>query len=300
MPAKHIELKVGILVLVSLGIITLAVYLGRGFVLGQEYNSYRVYFDEVGALSTGARVTVSGVPKGKVTELELDQGKVLVTLDIESDVTLKEDATFSVKNVGLMGERFVAVTTGTSDTVLSTDQPAVGEFDAGIPEVMGLMGQVVEDVSRLVTALEKSVMSPQTLDKFSESITSLKAVAIRLDSLTHRSVPKIDQAIADISSVATTIESGIERNQAFIDSGAYRFSVASQRLDDIMVQLEATAASVHEFALQMEESEGTMRLLMEDRRLYDDLRRAAQNLDSLVLDIRAHPQKYINLSVEIF
>jgi hypothetical protein len=39
---------------------------------------------------------------------------------------------------------------------------------------------------------------------------------------------------------------------------------------------------------------------MEDRRLYDDLRKAADNLDDLVSDIRANPRKYINLKFELF
>ena len=43
-----------------------------------------------------------------------------------------------------------------------------------------------------------------------------------------------------------------------------------------------------------------MQLLMEDRRLYDDLRRTADNVDDLINDIRANPRKYINLKVELF
>jgi hypothetical protein len=40
--------------------------------------------------------------------------------------------------------------------------------------------------------------------------------------------------------------------------------------------------------------------MMKDRRLYDDLRGTADNIDQLINDIRANPQKYINLKVEIF
>jgi hypothetical protein len=40
--------------------------------------------------------------------------------------------------------------------------------------------------------------------------------------------------------------------------------------------------------------------LMQDRRLYDDLRRTAGSLDDLVKDIREHPKKYLNVKVELF
>jgi hypothetical protein len=39
---------------------------------------------------------------------------------------------------------------------------------------------------------------------------------------------------------------------------------------------------------------------MEDRRLYDDVRRTAMNIDSLVDDIRQDPKKYINFTLELF
>ncbi|HVP06975.1 MAG TPA: hypothetical protein VMS71_03960, partial [Candidatus Acidoferrum sp.] len=54
------------------------------------------------------------------------------------------------------------------------------------------------------------------------------------------------------------------------------------------------------FADALNNEDGTVRLLLDDRRLYDDLRRAAGNLDELVNDIRANPRKYINLKVQIF
>jgi len=41
-------------------------------------------------------------------------------------------------------------------------------------------------------------------------------------------------------------------------------------------------------------------LLLEDRRLYDDLRHTADNIDDLIQDIRDNPRKYINLKVELF
>ena len=67
-------------------------------------------------------------------------------------------------------------------------------------------------------------------------------------------------------------------------------------LDD----LEEASVRLNNFAADLEQSEGSLRLLLEDRRLYDDLRGTARNLDSLVDDIRANPRKYINFTLEIF
>jgi hypothetical protein len=41
-------------------------------------------------------------------------------------------------------------------------------------------------------------------------------------------------------------------------------------------------------------------MMVDDRRLYDDLRKTADNLDDLIRDIRENPKKYIQLKVELF
>jgi phospholipid/cholesterol/gamma-HCH transport system substrate-binding protein len=300
MPSKNIELKVGLLVLIGAAILVFAVWLAKGYRYGQEFYSVSVMFPEVGALATGDPVAVSGVNKGKVKSLGLYKGGVMVELDISSDVILMEDASFVVKNIGLMGERFVAVKTGTSDKKLDLTQFTNGTFDAGIPEVMGMMGGVIKNMNDLVDLLEKTVISPATLDKFSQTITSMQKIAERIESLSEKNVPQIDSAIGNFTRVAEGIKNGIDRNQPYIDTAAQNFDVASRKLMQVLEGLEEASNRLKAFAVDLDESEGTMRMLMEDRRLYDDLRRSTQNLDSLVNDIRENPKKYINFTVEIF
>lgn len=300
MASKNIELKVGMLVLISVAILVLAVYLARGYRYGQDFYSISAMFPEVGALSTGDPVAVSGVTKGKVQKLSLSEGGVLVKMDLAKDVILKEDASFVVKNIGLMGERFVAVKTGKSPVKLDLGRPAVGSFDAGIPEVMGTMGQVIEKMHNLIGLLERTAISPATLDKFSETVTNLHQIAVRLDAATERNTPRVDSAIGDFAELAHNLKVGLNRNQPRLDTAMTNLDSTSRRLMAALSDLEQASAKFKSFAEDLNQSEGTLHMLMQDRRLYDDLRMTAKNLDSLVADIRQNPKKYINFSVEIF
>lgn len=300
MASKNIEIKVGLLVVVSVLIVIGAIYIAKGYRYGQKFYSVSAWFPEVGALSTGDLVSISGVNKGKVKELTLSEGGVLVRMDVATDVTLKEDAQFAVKNIGLMGERFIAVRPGTSERNLDLTRPAAGAFDAGIPEVMGIMGEVIVKMNDLVGLLQKTVISPATLDKFSETVTSLRAITSTLESATDRNVPKLDSTIDNFAALAHNVRAGLERNTPYIDTGAQNFAAASQRLKVMLGDMETASNKLKTFAEQLEQSDGTLRMLMEDRRLYDDLRTTARNLDSLVNDVRQNPKKYIKFSVEIF
>lgn len=300
MASRNIELKVGLLVIIGVAILIFGIYLAKGYRYGQDFYTTTVKFPEVGALSPGDPVSVSGVQKGKVRNISLFEGDVLVEIDLSRDVVLKEDATFIVKNIGLMGERFVAVYTGKSETVRDLTHPGSGGFDPGIPEVMGMMGDVIGHVNDLVLMLEKTVISPTTLDKFSASVKNLHKITSRIESSTTTNAPKIDSIVGDLGIVVRQFKNGWDKNQTHIDSAAVNFDKASRQLVALLDDLEITTAHLNLFATDLSESEGTIRMLMEDRRLYDDLRTTAKNLDSLVNDIRENPKKYISFSVELF
>ncbi|MCP4566322.1 MAG: MCE family protein [FCB group bacterium] len=300
MASKNIEVKVGLLVIVGAAILIVALYLAKGYQYGREFYSVNVLFPEVGALAPGDPVAVSGVNKGKVKGIELFEGRVLAQLDMGTDVELKEDATFIVKNIGLMGERFVAVKTGKSETPLDLTQPASGGFDPGIPEVMGMMGDVIGNMGDLINLLEETVISPATLDKFSETVTNLNKITGRLESATKTNIPKIDSAINDFTIMAKRLKNGLAQNQEHIDTAVVNFDEASRRLIALTDDMAEASARLKSFATDLDESEGSLRMFLEDRRLYDDLRLTAHNLDSLVTDIRDNPKKYINFTVEIF
>jgi phospholipid/cholesterol/gamma-HCH transport system substrate-binding protein len=300
MTTQNVELKVGFLVLIGAAILIFAVWLAGGLRYGQEFYPVTIMFPEVGALSSGDPVAVSGVNKGKVKKIGLHEGNVMVTLDMASDVVLKEDASFVVKNIGLMGERYVAVKTGKSPNRLDVTAPAAGEFDAGIPEVMGMMGDVIRSMDHLVGLLRETVISPATLDKFSETIDNMQKITARFEKATETNVPKVDSAVDNFARLADALKKGLDRNQSYIDTAAQNFDAASRRLLKLVADMEDASAKFKSFATDLDESEGSLRMLMEDRRLYDDMRRTAQNIDSLVMDIRQDPRKYINFTMELF
>jgi phospholipid/cholesterol/gamma-HCH transport system substrate-binding protein len=67
-------------------------------------------------------------------------------------------------------------------------------------------------------------------------------------------------------------------------------SAASENLD-------AVSSSLRTVLGRMEAGEGTLGRLSTDEALYTNLSAAASSLDSLLVDLRAHPNRYINISI---
>jgi phospholipid/cholesterol/gamma-HCH transport system substrate-binding protein len=301
MAVNNIEFRVGVIIVLGLCILFGSLYWLQGRRIERNAHRIKVSFQDVGTLAIGDRVTVSGVQKGKVDGLALTSSGVDVELLLYNDVILNRDASFVIRNLGLMGERFVAVLPGTDTTArLDVSRSTIGSYDVGLPEVMGLMGEMIVELRSLVHSLKQTVASDTSLTKVSNTVANLEEVSRSLASYMSRNTGKMDQIVEDFSSASRDVRRMISRNAPLVDSSASRFERATIDLESFAVGLDTLSRSARQFADRLNNPDGSLSLLTEDRKLYDDLCRTAKNLEELISDVRANPKKYMNLTVEIF
>ena len=298
--ATNIEFRVGVIVLLGIIILLGSLYWLQDYRVKRDARSATVKFESVGTLAVGDKVTVSGVRKGKVNDLQLVDGGVLVELLVYRDVNLKRDATFTIRNYGLMGERFIDISPGRDSLPYQWEQTAVGRYDPGIPEVMGLLGEMTVELRQVVVALRKSVASDESLDKFNRMVSNMEQVSASLRDYMERNESKLDETANNFLAASRNVKKMLQRNEGLVDSSLTRIDRATVKLEAFTCQLDTLAQSARHFADMLENGDGTVQAMLEDRRLYDDLRKAADNLDDLVSDIRENPRRYINLKFELF
>jgi len=300
MAAKNVEFRVGLLIIAALVIFGGAIIWIQGYRFEQANYDVRVIFEDVGTLAKGDPVMVSGIRKGKVKDLSLVESGVEVLISMSNDVTLHEDASITVKNIGLMGERFVAVSQGEAEELLDLTRPVIGRYDIGIPEVMGTMGEMITELRNLVEAIRGNVTSEENLDRISATIDNFEGLSHSLKDYVETNRDNLDRAARNFLEASSGLKRLIEANAGRVDSTLQRVDDISIRADSIIADLQKVSRTAREFADNLNEGEGTLQMLVDDRRLYDDLRKTADNLDDLIRDIRANPRKYIQLKVELF
>ncbi|MBM4295160.1 MAG: outer membrane lipid asymmetry maintenance protein MlaD [Deltaproteobacteria bacterium] len=119
MKRASLELGVGIFVLVGLACLAyLAVHLGKMEVLG---GGYRVVadFDNISGLKPGASVEVAGVEVGRVESIQIaDSDRARLVLRMNPGVQLKDDAIASIRTKGIIGDKFVKLSPGSSEKTI--------------------------------------------------------------------------------------------------------------------------------------------------------------------------------------
>lgn len=114
------ELAVGFFLLIGIfSLVYISVRLGRLEVIGGKYNTVYADFEKAGGIKPGAVVEIAGVEAGRVKSIRLNNYQALVELTINKDIKIQEDAIVSIKTKGLIGEKYVQITPGGSDKILS-------------------------------------------------------------------------------------------------------------------------------------------------------------------------------------
>ncbi|MEE9173097.1 MAG: outer membrane lipid asymmetry maintenance protein MlaD [candidate division NC10 bacterium] len=119
---KRVDLEVVVGVFLLLGIFALgwiSIRLGQMQILG--LSGYTVYadFPTVGGLKEGASVEIAGVKIGRVEGISLIEYRARVAMRIDSGVELQGDTIASIKTKGLIGEKYMRLSPGASDEIIS-------------------------------------------------------------------------------------------------------------------------------------------------------------------------------------
>jgi phospholipid/cholesterol/gamma-HCH transport system substrate-binding protein len=116
MKKGNLELMVGIFVLAGLACLAyLAIHLGKMEVLGSGFK-VTAEFDNISGLKSGAAVEIAGVEVGRVESIRVTGGaRARLILSLQPDLKLYDDAIASIRTKGIIGDKFVKLSPGSSE-----------------------------------------------------------------------------------------------------------------------------------------------------------------------------------------
>lgn len=118
----NVEIGVGLFMVVGfLCFAYLAIRLGGVSVFGPDSYTLKARFSSASGLKPGAIVELAGVKIGTVTGIVLEKASYEASVDmsIQKGVQLQEDSIASIRTAGIIGDRYVNITPGGSEQLLS-------------------------------------------------------------------------------------------------------------------------------------------------------------------------------------
>ncbi len=116
------DLLVGVFVLSGLAALAyLSIQLGGAAYSGPGGLTLYASFDEIGGLAARSPVVIGGVKVGQVRRIELAPDgsfRARVTMDVDKGLRLPDDTQAAVLTQGVLGNQYVGLSPGGSDTLL--------------------------------------------------------------------------------------------------------------------------------------------------------------------------------------
>jgi phospholipid/cholesterol/gamma-HCH transport system substrate-binding protein len=115
---KGLEFGVGLFIIICLSCLGYLSFTLGNFSFGNDFYTVKAVFSTVSGLKNRSQVMMAGVAIGEVKEIRLKNDRAEIVMKIDKNVKLEDDSIASIKTMGIIGDKYVSITPGASDTYL--------------------------------------------------------------------------------------------------------------------------------------------------------------------------------------
>ncbi len=295
--SRRTEVQVGITVLVALITLLWGVTYLKDLTLQRKVTVWKVKFPQTGGLGPSDEVQVNGIRKGLVTKIELAGDAVFVDLGLDSDVKLTSSSKVSIRNVGLMGEKVIFVELHLGGRPYTVRDTIPGIFELGMGEVMGQMGGTTESLDRVTRQLARVADHLEQTGDVEATVANFRATSEELRAAVEENRKLVHEIVANANAVSETARELTTERKAQLERTLDSAERSAQNLERLSVRLDSLRGEVQAVVAKVDHGDGTLAQLINDKKLYDDVRTSVNSLNALIEDIKKNPRKYINLSI---
>ncbi len=292
------NLKVGSAVLFGLLILIFGSLWGQDLLRTGRTHRITVVFESGFGLSTGDPVLVAGVKKGQVSGIALTpDNRVAVEMRIDNDVQLFTSSLFTIESEGLIGARFINVTSNPGGTVLAPTDTLFGGNAASLNDIFRNIQRLATRVEELIGTVQSVISDEdmrqkisQTYDNFNQTINLLNQVVVDNQDMVRESIENLGSVVVNVNKALVDNTDDLEGALQSIKSAGDQFSVATTTVDSL-------SGALRDLVVRFVSGQGTIWRLTESDSLYVQMITTFARLDSLILDFKNNPKKYIRLSI---
>lgn len=294
---KKTEVKVGVTVFVALILLVIIFGWAKNINLHNNNKIISVKFPTVAGLEIADMVSVNGVRKGLVNSIASYGNYVRVEIKFNDNVKLKEDATFSIMMLDLMGGKKIEINAGNSDKEIDYSKVHIGKFAGDVATSMEMLSSVQTDLVDVIREVKYSLVNinkffaDSTFSKdISSSVKSMKRLTNNLDELIIENKQMLTETIANTSELT-------KNANRMLDDNSTNIKLAIEKLNTTLTSSSELIKKLNTFSDEITNKENNIGKLIYDEKLISDLKISFEQIKELTKIIN-HQLKTDGLKVE--
>jgi phospholipid/cholesterol/gamma-HCH transport system substrate-binding protein len=289
------EVRVGLMAVIAIFVLYFGLNFLKGIDVFSPINYYYASYDNIGGLVPSSPVYIKGFKVGQVEEVKYDFSKessFVIKISVSKDIDVPKGAKVELFDDGLMGGKAIQLvyspTTENNKLYVSGDTI---ESQIGGGLMAQLSGEIMPKIESITTQADsllrsvRAVIEGQALNNSLLSIekttSDLALTSAQLKKIMNKDVPRI---VSDVNVITTDFKQ-VSGNLKKIDFAA------------TFASIDHTIANLNLMTDKINNSEGSLGLLLNDKALYINLNNTAENADKLLIDLKQSPKRYVHFSL---
>ncbi|MDD6518043.1 MAG: MlaD family protein [Prevotella sp.] len=295
------EVRIALVAIVGLVVLFFGLHFLKGMPIFSNDDVYYVTFDNIDGLTVSNSVFADGYQVGNVKAIDYnykERGKVVVALQVDNDLRIPKGSSAEISK-DLMGN--IQLNLLMANNPRERVEPGDTLQGTNASGLMGSVQQLMPQIEQMLPKIDSILTSVNMLladPSIARSLHNIETVSANLTTTTaglNQLVGQVNQRVPGLMAKADYAVG--KAGTTFDNTSRLTGKLADLDIASTMAKVDQTMANVQRVTDQLNGKNGTAGLLVNDRALYDNLNATMRSADSLLIDLKSHPKRYVHFSL---
>lgn len=302
------ETKVGALTAIAITLLVLGYNFLKGKDLFTKTKIYYAVYERVDGLVASNPVTINGYRIGQVTNVALmpdDSMKLRVRMEIVGSIDIGEGSVARIYNVDFFGSKAIEILLSGNPKTVEDGGQLNSQLEPSLQSSLSTaINPLKAKIEALVVSLD-SIVGGSSGENLQSAVASLSVItknfestSQQIDKLVADEGQRLHQIFGNVVAISENLKNNNENiNTAITNLRKLSDTLAAANIKQVVANAENALKEVAAITEKINKGEGSIGLLVNDKKLYENLEKSSASLDALLKDMKEHPKRYVHFSI---
>nr|MBP7472409.1 MCE family protein [Prevotella sp.] len=288
------EVKIALVAIMGIVVFFLGMNFLKGLPLFSTDTTYYIDFDNISGVGASTPIYADGYKVGVVKEVVFDynrKAKTKLLIDIDPKLRIPLGSTAELASDMLGNVQVNLLLANNPRQKVEPGQTIHGDLASGlmskVETLMPVIQQMLPKLDSILANVNKITANPD----IARSLSNIQTTTANLTV----STAELNRLMAELNH---DVPGMVKKANGVLDNtGKFTNNLASLDVQGTLNKVNQTLDNVHELTAKLNSNNGTIGLLMNDPNLYNNMNNTMRNADSLVVDLKSHPKRYVHFSL---